>query len=81
MLGHDAHKNVSTDHSKNRDHKKFIQSVMSGPHYHKGALTKQAHAHGYSEALPFAHHVLAHPHEYDMVTRHRAQFLMNIQRH
>lgn len=73
--------NKVTDSSKNRDHKKFIKEVMSSPEYKKGALTRQAHVHGYPSALPFAKHVLEHPHEYDMTTRHRAQFLMNIQRH
>jgi hypothetical protein len=59
---------------------KFIKEVMSSPEYKKGALTKQAHMYGYPSALPFAKHVLEHPHEYDMTTRHRAQFLANIQK-
>lgn len=59
---------------------KFIKEVMSSPEYHRGAMTRQAHVHGYPSALPFAKHVLEHPHEYDMTTRRRAQFLANIQR-
>ena len=76
----DPLKNPMTGRSKNMDHKKFIQKVMASPEYHRGAMTKQAHAHGYSSALQFAHHVTAMPHEYSTTTRHRAQFLENIQR-
>jgi len=80
LLGFDPEKNISTGISKNRDHKKFIKQVMSSPEYHKGALTAQAARHGYPSALPFAKHVLERPHEYDVTTQRRAQFLANIQR-
>jgi hypothetical protein len=78
---HDATMNPVTGKSANRDHKKFIQKVMSGPKYHEGALTAEAKAHGFKSALAFAHHVLSHPKDHTMVTRHRAQFLANIQKH
>jgi hypothetical protein len=80
MHGFDPEKNVTTGRSANRDHKKFLQQVMSSPDYHRGAMTRQAHVHGYPSALPFAKHVLEHPHEYDTTTKRRAQFLANIQR-
>ena len=65
------------------EHKKghmFISEVMSGPTYHKGALTRKAKTHGESTALEFAHKVLAHPKDYSLHTRKQSQFLVNIQK-
>lgn len=43
-----------------------------------GALTAQAHKAGYKTALEFAHHVDANPEKYNLTTRKRATFLLNL---
>ncbi|MFZ4598701.1 MAG: hypothetical protein ACOYNN_08665 [Terrimicrobiaceae bacterium] len=55
---------------------KFIQEVVSSPSFKKGAFTKQAKAHGMT-TKQMMNHVLAHPEDYDMTTRRRAQFMKN----
>jgi len=58
---------------------KWIQAVVESPKFRKGALTEKA-THEHMKPLPFAHHVLGHPEDYDLRTRREAQFLVNIQR-
>ncbi len=56
---------------------KWIQEATKG--MKKGALTDEAKRHG-MEPLEFAHHVLAHPKDFTITTRRRAQFAVNVQK-
>ena len=59
---------------------KWIQEVVSSPHFRKGLFTKKAAAHD-MKPLQFMKLVLSHPDRFDLQTRREAQFLKNIQRH
>ena len=60
------------------DGKHFIQHVMSNPDYQAGAFTREAADAGYSSPIKYARVVLADPSKHSLVTRHRAQFLVNM---
>jgi hypothetical protein len=55
---------------------RWIQDVVEGPNFHPGAFARKAkRAHKTTKKLMEA--VLAHPQDYDEVTRHQAQFMKN----
>jgi len=55
---------------------KWIQDVVESPKFHPGAFGRKAkRAHKTTKKLMEA--VLAHPQDYDEVTRHQAQFMKN----
>jgi hypothetical protein len=75
---HNSH--VLTAHERYESYKKerhgnWIQKATGQP-FKKGALTRQAKAHG-TTAMSYAHDVLAHPGKHDLKTRRRAQFAVN----
>ena len=57
----------------------WIQDVVEGPNFKKGAFTKKAKAAGYKTRM-FMNHVLDNPDLYDPTTKHQAQFMKNILR-
>ena len=66
-----------SEHKSRPTKAKWIQEVTSSPSFKPGAFTAQAVQRGLT-ARQFKEEVLAHPEQYDITTRRRAQFIHNI---